>query len=234
MLLTKDQLAFHLQALPPEWTLRRPKPVLRRLYDFIGAPLRLLALPDAASERLGFTSLRAERMAAVLPELRGRVLDVGAGDNLLLKLYRHYAVELRVDPAAAEASVGVDVHDWGGGCTIVTSSATLPFPEKSFDTVCFIACLNHIPERQEALCEARRLLRPGGRVVVTMISRLIGTIGHGLWWYSEDKHREIHAEEDMGLDRGEVVAMLDKARLKLARVSTFVYGLNTLYVAHCE
>jgi SAM-dependent methyltransferase len=227
-----SQLRTHTSSLPPDWALQPAKPAHRKVWDLLGAPLRMVVLPDEASERIGLTSLRAERMAAVLPELKGRVLDVGAGDNVLLKLYRRRAAGLSAARLAdAEASVGVDVIDWGGGCRIVRSSAELPFPAASFDTVAFVACLNHIPERREALREAQRVLRPGGRVVATMIGRFIGDIGHRLWWYSEDKHRDVADGEVMGMNRDEVVGLLREAGFGRVRTRGFVYGLNTLYVA---
>ena len=212
----------------PEWALARPKPLLQHAYDLLGAPLRMVLLPDGTCERLHLTSLRAERFASVLPQLKGRVLDVGAGDNLLVKTYR--AAMGPGDRAAAE-SVGVDVVDWGADCVILESAARMPFPDASFDTVCFIACLNHIPERKEALQESIRVLRPGGRVVATMIGRLIGKVGHALWWYSEDKHRDVHEEEEMGLDDREMLSLLRDAGFRVTRSRGFVYGLNRLYVA---
>jgi len=214
-------------SIPPDWALRRPKPLLRGLWDLLGAPLRMAALPDVASERLGLTSLRAERFAEVLPELRGRCLDIGAGDDALLTCYRRRAGA----DEAARASVGVDVTDWGNDVQRIASAAVLPFPAASFDTVSFVACLNHIPERREALGEARRVLRPGGRVVVTMIGRLVGGVGHRLWWYSEDKHRDVDEHELMGMDPDEVRGLLGAAGLRIAHERSFVYGLNRLYVA---
>ena len=221
----------HALAPPPAWALRRPKRLSQSIYDLVMAPLRMAVLPDQLSERLHATSLRAERFARVLPEIRGRCLDVGAGDNLLLRLYQTRSKNLGTDQEAANASIGVDVIDWGGGCTSIESSAELPFEDNSFDTVCYIACINHIPERREALIEARRVLRPGGRVLITMINRFLGVVGHAIWWYSEDKHREVDQDEEMGMNRQEVLALLHDARYRRIEVSTFFYGLSTLYIA---
>jgi len=89
-------------------------------------------------------------------------------------------------------SVGIDIS---GSSTddflVIETSAKLPFNGNHFNTVSFVACINHIPERQEALQEAMRVLKPGGQVVITMINRTLGEIGHNIWWYSEDKHREV-------------------------------------------
>jgi SAM-dependent methyltransferase len=211
---------------PPMWALRRPKSFLQAAYDFLGAPLRMILLPDHLCERLHLTSLRGERLARVVPVLRGRVLDVGAGDNMLLSIYRKHNADDRRDK-----SVGIDVVDWGGDCLILPDCSRLPFPDASFDTVSFVACINHIPERSQALKEAHRVLRPGGRVVLTMIGRIIGNVGHALWWYSEDKHRAIADGELMGMDRLEVRKFLSDAGFSPPSEQTFLYGLNTLYVA---
>lgn len=180
----------------------------------------MILLPDHLSEKFHLTSLRAERLANVLPELRGRVLDIGAGDNTLLKLH-----------SSKEDNIGVDVVDWGGGCMILPDCKKLPFPDESFDTVSFVACLNHIPEREQTLREAFRVLRPGGRVVITMIGNLIGTVGHAIWWYSEDKHREVHPEEKMGMNPAAVRELLAKSGFSFIQETGFVYGMNSLFIA---
>ena len=215
------------QGRPPQWSLNSRKSLAQHTWDFVGAPLRMAILPDHHNEKLHLTSLRAERMANVLPVLKGRVMDIGAGDNMLLKLYQ----EKNLQNAAAQQSVGIDVEDWGGGCTIVANCKKLPFEDASFDTVSYIACINHIPERVEALAETMRVLKPDGQVVITMIGKVIGTIGHAIWWYSEDKHRDVHHDELMGMDPAEIHALLKNAGFTNIRESGFVYGLNRLYVA---
>lgn len=220
----------HDGTLPPDWAIAPRKGLLQSAWDLAGAPLRMILLPDSQSERLHLTSLRAERYAAVLPALRGRVLDVGAGDNALIRLYR----KDQGQSEAAAASVGVDVVDWGGDTMKIVSSDKLPFEDGSFDTVCFIACLNHIPERVGALKEAHRVLKPGGIVVATMIGRLIGDVGHAIWWYSEDKHRDIAEGEVMGIDSSNMLKLFSQAGFEDVAVKRFVYGMNYLFVAARE
>lgn len=198
--------------------LARPKPWLQQAWDLVGAPLRMTVLPDAISVRCGWTSLEAERLRAVWPQLQGRVLDIGAGTNTLARLY-------------GPTALGVDVHDGGGGAQVVPDTRHLPFPDQAFDTVTFVACLNHIPYREAVLREAWRVLRPGGNLVATMIGRLVGAVGHRIWWYSEEKSRGMVAGETWGLNVAEMVALLEGARFRLRLHERFLYGLNHLYVA---
>ena len=221
----------HDGTLPPNWALAPRKSVLQSAWDLAGAPLRMVLLPDSQNEWLHLTSLRAERYAAVLPQLRGRVLDIGAGDNALIRLYRQRLLRSGKDDAGADDSVGVDVVDWGGDTLKIASSDSLPFEAESFDTVAFVACLNHIPERIGALKEAHRVLKTGGLLVATMIGRLIGDVGHAIWWYSEDKHREVAEGEVMGIDKTEMLRLLEQAGFRQVSVKRFVYGMNYLYLA---
>jgi SAM-dependent methyltransferase len=196
---------------------REQKPLAQAIWDFIGIPARLVLFPPEWLQRCGWTTLEAERMNHVLPEIRGRLLDIGAGPNTLVKRYGN--------------GTGVDVFDWGGGALVVENTAKLPFEDRSFDTIAFIACLNHIPNRQEALHEARRLLTPGGRVVMTMINPVLGGVGHAIWWYSEDKHRGgMLPGEVGGLWTRDIVRMCAAAGLRLEKHQRFVYGMNHLYV----
>ncbi|MCA1365103.1 class I SAM-dependent methyltransferase [Bradyrhizobium sp. IC3069] len=221
----------HDGTLPPSWALAPRRSLLQSAWDLAGAPLRMVLLPDSQSERLHLTSLRAERYAAVLPQLRGRVLDIGAGDNALIRLYLQRLRRSGKDDAGADDSVGVDVVDWGGDTLKIASSDSLPFEAESFDTVAFVACLNHIPERIGALKEAHRVLKPGGLLVATMIGRLIGDVGHAIWWYSEDKHRDVAEGEVMGIDKTEMLRLLEQAGFTQVSVKRFVYGMNYLYLA---
>lgn len=195
----------------------RPKSIAQSIWDAIGIPARLILFPPEWLDKCGWTTLENERLLQVLPEIRGRLLDIGAGPNTLVKLHGN--------------GTGVDVFDWGGGAMVVEDTAHLPFPDASFDTVAFIACLNHIPNRQAVLHEARRLLAPGGRVVMTMIDPLLGGVGHAIWWYSEDKHRGgMRPGEVGGLWTKDIVAMCRSAALDLQTHRRFVYGMNNLYV----
>src|SRR5262249_20914268 len=49
----------------------------------------------------------------------------------------------------------------------VDARSPLPFESSSFDFVCCIDSINHIYEREAALSDWKRILRPGGRILFT-------------------------------------------------------------------
>ena len=192
---------------------------LQHAWDLFGIPFRFVAFPDHWNKKVGWSSLEEERLRAVMPKIQGRLLDVGAGTNTLVNTYRG-------------EGVGVDVFDFGGGTQIVSDTRELPFEDGSFDTITYLACLNHIPYREDALREGLRVLRPGGRIVATMINRWLGDVGHKIWWYSEEKHRGgMLPGETGGLDVKEMKGLLTGAGYTNVEFSRFCYGLNGLYVA---
>ena len=168
------------------------------------------------------------RIAAVLPHLRGRVLDVGCGTNDLLKRYRAKAKQ----PRAAD-SVGVDVFDWPGADLLVDDSADLPYDDASFDTVAVVAALNHIPNRAEVLRECRRLLRPGGRIVLTMLPPTLSWAWHQVRrpWDADQTERGMQPGEVWGLSRRQIDLLLTDAGFAPTRRSRFMLGLNLLTLA---
>lgn len=107
--------------------------------------------------------------AKVVPKASGQVLELGIGMGLNLGFYDTSQVErvIGVDPAAElralalaaprPANLEVAVEDG--------TAEALPFPNASFDTVVctFTLCSVHTPAA--ALAEARRVLKPGGRLL---------------------------------------------------------------------
>jgi len=178
-------------------------------------PLRLL-LPDRHAERLGLKSLRQERIEAVLPFVTGRLLDIGAGDNELVRRYGD--------------GVGVDVVDYGCGALIVEDSSDLPFRDGEFGTVSLVAALNHIPHRDRTLAEAYRVLSYGGTLAVTMINPFIGFFCHKIRWFPGDTRRDWHPGERYGLRSREIKALCQAAGFAPVRRRRFLAGMNSVFV----
>jgi len=163
-------------------------------------------------------ALATRRVKAVLPHVTGRLLDIGCGSN---RLVRHYA-----------NGVGIDVHPWPGADLIVSDTAKLQWESASFDTVTIIAALNHIPNRVEVLRECRRVLRPGGRVVITMLTPRTSRLWHWLRapWDADQRERGMQAGEVYGFTSAQLIEMFARAGFALVSQQGFMLGLNRVYV----
>ncbi len=98
-----------------------------------------------------------------------RLLDVGCGNGRYFRYFedrRARAVGMDLFPGMLQAA------SRAGAARLVAASATsLPFGGESFDVVCLNHMLGFVSDRVEALDEARRVLRPGGTVAVTLNTR---------------------------------------------------------------
>ena len=159
------------------------------------------------------------RIKAVLPYVKGRLLDIGCGTNELVRLYGN--------------GVGVDVYQWETVDLVVENTSDLPFDEESFDTVAIVAALNHIPNRQEVLREAHRLLRIDGRIIVTMIPPHLSKVWHFLRrpWDADQKERGMVHGEVFGFTREEVQGLLKEAGFDVILEKTFMIHINRVTVA---
>uniref|UniRef100_UPI002FDEB152 class I SAM-dependent methyltransferase n=1 Tax=Phenylobacterium sp. TaxID=1871053 RepID=UPI002FDEB152 len=106
--------------------------------------------------------------ARLVPRASGRVLELGVGMGLNLAFYDPSRVTsvIGVDPAAElRAMAEAAPRPEGLAVEVLPGRAEdLPFEASSFDSVVctFTLCSVHSPER--ALAEARRVLKPGGRL----------------------------------------------------------------------
>jgi SAM-dependent methyltransferase len=100
--------------------------------------------------------------APLLPP--GRVLDVGCGIGHSYELLApRQTVGLDVDP---DVLAGQDRE------TCVGDMRALPFPDTSFSSVLSVQAIEHVPDPERAIAEARRVLVPGGVAVFVTPNRL--------------------------------------------------------------
>lgn len=121
-----------------------------------------------------------ERAEKMLPRRRyPRVLEVGAGTGFfLLNLWQDGWVG---EAHATDISLGMlevcAEHARRLGCDLHTRPADaerLPYEDASFDLLVGHAFLHHLPEPRAALREMRRVLRPGGFVLIAGEPTVLG------------------------------------------------------------
>lgn len=198
--------------------IKRPHPV-KVAVSRIAFPL-LSVLSRDASLKLGLTPIDDERVIIAMKHTQGKLLDIGCGANNFVRSYGN--------------GVGVDVAAWKGCDVVVKDAAKLPFKDNEFDTVSYLACLNHIPNRNEALVEAVRVVKPEGRILVTMITPRWGKFIH--WWRfrNDPDHQERHIDHDhelLGMSEDHIRGILHAAGFHHIKRKRFVYGLNSIYIA---
>ncbi len=160
------------------------------------------------------------RIRKVIPHIIGKLLDIGCGTNELVKAYYGQGI-------------GVDVHNWEGVDLVVEDTAKLPYNSNEFDTVTIIAALNHIPNRDQVLEEAFRVLSQGGKIIVTMIPPLISTLWHKIRepWDVDQTERGMKKGEVYGLTRKEIHSLLNNGGFEIVYEERFMMGFNLLTVA---
>lgn len=127
-------------------------PIFARLFD------RLVRKADPQ---------QADHRRELLAGIRGRVIEIGAGNGINFANYPPEVTEVvAVEPeaylrdkaaqAAAAAPVRVQVVDG--------LADALPMPAESFDAAVFSLVLCSVPDQSRALHEVARVLKPGGEL----------------------------------------------------------------------
>jgi SAM-dependent methyltransferase len=110
-----------------------------------------------------------KQRAKVVPRAAGRVLELGIGLGLNLEFYDPTKVEsvTGVDPAAGlRATAESAPRDPRLSVRVENGTAeALPFEDRSFDCVVCTFTLCSVQDPGKALAQARRVLKPGGRLL---------------------------------------------------------------------
>ena len=107
-----------------------------------------------------------EEVRAALRPAGARMLDIGCGRTSVLHLFGEAAYRCGIDPVMAglAAMYATDpAIEWCAG-----SAEQLPAANASCDIACCTNVLDHVAEPDRALGEIERVLRPGGRLLLTV------------------------------------------------------------------
>jgi ubiquinone/menaquinone biosynthesis C-methylase UbiE len=136
-----------------------PFPIGSKPYFEYFDALREHIEPPAFAERLHEFSAFAGK----------KVLDVGCGNGWVLSRYAAKGAEVfGVDVTQAAVDLCGKRFENAGlkGDFRVADAQNLPFPDNTFDCVCSMGVLHHVPDTAKGVSEIHRVLKPGGRLIV--------------------------------------------------------------------
>jgi demethylmenaquinone methyltransferase/2-methoxy-6-polyprenyl-1,4-benzoquinol methylase len=117
----------------------------------------------------------------------GRLLDMASGTgDIASGAYKAeqrrghtpdiWCADMNADMLAKGRDKHINQNYLAGMHYVVCDAATLPFPEQSFDYYSIAFGLRNVTQMQEALVEAKRVLRPHGKLVILEFSKVTGPL----------------------------------------------------------
>ena len=148
------------------------------------------------------------------------VLDIGSGAGNMAHHLAHYGHVIGIDynprPLAVAAQRGLDVcQGWGD---------VLPFADNSIDLVALLDTVEHVPDELRMLAECARVLKPGGKLIVTTPAFM------WLWSYNDDINNHQRRYTAFGLQQKLEVCGLHVKRMSYNNFFLFplVAGIRLL------
>ena len=133
-------------------------------------------LPDYSRQARTYDRTRAASPVVLLQlrdalagTQRGRLADIGGGTGNYALALKEHGWE---DPIVIDRSPQMLAHARDKGLATLTADVqSLPCPDESFDAVMLVSMLHHVENPAAALAEARRVLRPKGRLAIMVYTR---------------------------------------------------------------
>jgi demethylmenaquinone methyltransferase/2-methoxy-6-polyprenyl-1,4-benzoquinol methylase len=178
-----DKTHFGYEQVPPEEKARR----VRGVFDSVAGKYDLMNdLMSAGLHRVWKRFTVA--MSGVRPG--SRVLDVAGGTADLARLFIERVAPtgsvVLTDINAAMLAAGRDrmMNEGWLAPAVQCDAQALPFPARSFDCVSVAFGLRNVTDKDAALAEMHRVLRPGGVVLILEFSRVAEPFRAAYDWYS--------------------------------------------------
>jgi SAM-dependent methyltransferase len=109
-----------------------------------------------------FSESEARLLEGLRLDAHERLLEIGCGEGGNLHHLRDRGrLRVGIDSSAKKAGFA---SRHSGARALVADATRLPFGEGAFDVVLIRDLLHHVGDRQKVLREARRVVRPGGRL----------------------------------------------------------------------
>jgi len=138
----------------------------------------------------------ARRSELLERELRwgDRVLDLGCGDGAFTEVAVNGGAGIVVGADVADAALArARAAHPRAGFQLVPFDGLLPFDDSSFDVVWCSEVLEHVADTANFLSEARRVLAPGGCLLITTPAHgRLRLLLHGIERYSDPQGDHLH------------------------------------------
>ena len=142
---------------------------------------------------------------------KGRLIDIGCGTKRYAPVLAGIVTEhVGVDHAASPVG--------SAGPDIIASAYEIPVPDGSFDSALMTEVLEHLEDPVAALRECRRVLRPGGRVLITV----------PFIWHLHEEPRDFFRYSGYGLEA--IAAQADLEVLETAPLGGYWITVGQLTV----
>lgn len=108
------------------------------------------------------------------------VLDVGCGVGTFLHRFREYTASVYgvdLETENLREAQGSSLHNLA-----CAQAEALPFPDNHFGVILLHEVLEHTQDDHQALAEAYRVTKTGGRIVIFVPNRLYPFETHGIFW----------------------------------------------------
>jgi len=163
------------------------------------------------------------RMAKPWIPARARVLDIGCHEGEFLdSLGGHIGPSVGYDPLAP--AEGHSRHD----LVPAIFAAPSAHADGAFDAVVMLATLEHVRDKEPLAREFFRILKPGGRVIITVPSQFVDHIVHTLCRLKLADGMSL--DEHHGFDPTTTPDIFGRGGFALERWRRFQLGLNHLFV----
>lgn len=127
---------------------------MRRLHAF--EPFKPQSFPDTSDSGFIATNLIERSIAMLSLEIQGEMLDVGCGNQPYRRYFSHTT---RIQAC--------DFDRTRGDVDFACPADKIPLPDSSLDSILCTEVLEHVPDPLAVWREFHRLLRPGGKVLLT-------------------------------------------------------------------